>query len=163
MRRRRPFGRGKWTGSDSSGQADRNSSGASKSRRAETQRNCKAYVEDPDAYVSGDRKFVIIDGIYGAPRIREALQRINTISAATARVGPLRAGSIISGPRAGFASARGAMRSIPATIGWLTSGTTSCLRAKTATTRNPITSRSRIRNNESEITLNQSAGNRRCS
>ena len=44
--------------------------------RAATQRNCKAYVEDPDAYVSGDRQFVFIDGIYGAPRIREALQRI---------------------------------------------------------------------------------------
>ena len=44
--------------------------------RAETQRNCKAYVDDPAAYVSGDQKFAFIDGIYGAPGIREALKRI---------------------------------------------------------------------------------------
>ena len=44
--------------------------------RAETRQNCKAYVEDPLAYDSGDLGFDFNNHIYGAPRVREVLKRI---------------------------------------------------------------------------------------
>ena len=53
--------------------------------------------------------------------------------------------------------------SIPATIGWHTGGTISCLPARTATGRNPISSRSRIPDNEPGITSITSTRRRRCS
>ena len=53
--------------------------------------------------------------------------------------------------------------SIPATIGWHTGGTISCLPARTATGRNPISSRSRIPDNEPGITSTTSTRRRRCS
>ena len=44
--------------------------------RAETRQNCKVYVEDPLAYDSGDLGFDFNNHIYGAPRVREVLRRI---------------------------------------------------------------------------------------
>ena len=42
--------------------------------RAETRQNCETYVEDRDAFDSGDRKFTFRKSIYGAPQVREVLK-----------------------------------------------------------------------------------------
>ena len=74
----------------------------------------------------------------------------------------LQVGSTTSARRVPLARTRGAISSIPATIGWHTGGTTSCLPAKSATGKNPITSRSRILDSELGITSTTSTGSRRC-
>lgn len=42
--------------------------------KAETQKNCKAYIDDPPAYDSGELMFDFNNHIYGAPQVREVLK-----------------------------------------------------------------------------------------